>query len=327
MATENQEAPLEEAAVTEAPAPAEAGSEAEVAQTPAAAPAPVSPEVESEARRMGWVPKDEWRGDPAKHRGADEFVERGRTILPIIKSQLDREIAKTREAEKITAEKLAAQQAGFDKRIARAERMNAIALEKQRDKLWNDFETEKRKAVEAGDTQAYDKLSKDQRQALTDFHNDTEVEEPRTEAPKPTQTQPQSTVPAEVQSWVDQNTWFNADPALRAFATKEHGRLLKAMPGISIEDNLRRTLEATKQKFPEEFGLSPSNGHAAPAQPHSPSVEGGGRQAQGTNRARGWNDLPPEAKKAGAKFIELGLFGADPKKAQAEYATDYWAQD
>src|SRR5580698_7384300 len=41
-------------------------------------------ESEVEARRLGWVGKDEFKGDPDKWRPADEFLDRGRRILPIV---------------------------------------------------------------------------------------------------------------------------------------------------------------------------------------------------------------------------------------------------
>ena len=166
---------------------------------------------------------------------------------------------------------------------------------------------------------------------------EAEVEETIRAEPKPT-AQPQNQTRPEVQAWVQENSWFNSDPVLTAFATKEHGRLLRTTPGLSIEENLRRTLDATRQKFPEEFGLPASNGHAPPAQAHAPAVEGGGRQAQASaSRPKGWNDLPPEAKKAGSSNIEQdSLFlppnvafenatEADIKKARDAYARDYWS--
>lgn len=45
-----------------------------------------SQEVISQAKEMGWVPKDEYRGDKNNWRDADEFVERGEHILPIVQA-------------------------------------------------------------------------------------------------------------------------------------------------------------------------------------------------------------------------------------------------
>lgn len=42
--------------------------------------------LQNEARDMGWVPQDEWKGNPDEWRDAEEFVERGRSILPIVQA-------------------------------------------------------------------------------------------------------------------------------------------------------------------------------------------------------------------------------------------------
>ena len=47
-------------------------------------------EIEEKAVAMGWVPLEEWKGDPEQHRPADEFVARGEQILPIVKKTAER---------------------------------------------------------------------------------------------------------------------------------------------------------------------------------------------------------------------------------------------
>ena len=46
----------------------------------------MSENTEQEARNLGWVPQEEFRGDPGKWVDAETFVERGHTIMPILKS-------------------------------------------------------------------------------------------------------------------------------------------------------------------------------------------------------------------------------------------------
>lgn len=47
-------------------------------------------EVEQEARKMGWVEEELWKGDPDKWRPAEEFVERGKNIVPILRDRLEK---------------------------------------------------------------------------------------------------------------------------------------------------------------------------------------------------------------------------------------------
>jgi hypothetical protein len=49
-----------------------------------------SPDVESEARGMGWVPQEEFQGDKSRWISAEDFVERGKNILPIVQANSKR---------------------------------------------------------------------------------------------------------------------------------------------------------------------------------------------------------------------------------------------
>ena len=42
------------------------------------------PDVEAEAKLLGWVPLEEWKSDPAHWVDAETFAERGRQVLPIV---------------------------------------------------------------------------------------------------------------------------------------------------------------------------------------------------------------------------------------------------
>ena len=47
-------------------------------------------QVEKSARTLGWVPLEEFRGDPDRWIEADQFVERGTSQLPILRENIDR---------------------------------------------------------------------------------------------------------------------------------------------------------------------------------------------------------------------------------------------
>ena len=47
----------------------------------------VSEEILEKAEKTGWVPKEEWKGNPDQWRPAEEFVERGEKIAPILKDR------------------------------------------------------------------------------------------------------------------------------------------------------------------------------------------------------------------------------------------------
>jgi len=49
-----------------------------------------SEELEHEARSQGWVPKDEFKGDPGKWVDAEEFVEKARHVMPLLRKNNER---------------------------------------------------------------------------------------------------------------------------------------------------------------------------------------------------------------------------------------------
>jgi DNA-directed RNA polymerase len=47
-------------------------------------------EVQARALEMGWIPPERYKGDPERFIDADAFVERGETILPIVKKRAEK---------------------------------------------------------------------------------------------------------------------------------------------------------------------------------------------------------------------------------------------
>ena len=121
--------------------------------------------VETEARSMGWVPLEEFRGPKDKWRGASEFVDRGSTVLPIVNSLLKKERAKTSQLET----RLAKSDAEWRDKFGRLEKMSTAALEKQREQLMSQYADKKEAAVERGDMDAYRSADKAEKKALADL--------------------------------------------------------------------------------------------------------------------------------------------------------------
>lgn len=313
-----------EQSVTEAPnegisIPGEAAPDVQSSQT--APNVQTSPDIEARAREMGWKARHEapWVPDD-KFVSADEFVRKGEEVLPIVNARLRREQEARRELESRLNGVEDRMGREFADRIRRMEGMTAVALKKQREQLWGQFEGEKRKAVEAGDVREFDRLTSEQRNAMASFRPAEEAEA-MAPAPEPVPQRQQAPHPAAA-AFVERNQWFLRDKALAAVAEDYHTRLFNERPGITVEDNLAATERYIRDKFPEKFGSpsKPNNVNGNGVQPHAPAVEGGNRSG-GSARDRGINDLPPEAKQAGAKFITQGLY-----KDMKEYAADYWAQ-
>jgi len=268
------------------------------------------PAIVQEAKNMGWRPKEEFNGDPADWRSADEFVRRGREIQPILQSQLKRSMGTIADLHG----KLEKQEAEFSRRISRMEEMGRDALRRQRQQIESQYEGMKRAAAEDGDMDAYNKADAQKAKAISEFDKEAMSKlAPEEDADEGT---PSNMTPSQqktVSSWVRENPWFEGDDVLRAFAIAEHGRLLREIPGLMLEDNLQQVRDTIREKFPEKFGM---DNH------RSSSVEGGSRAGRkGFKGGKLAERLPREARQAAKEFIEEGLY-----KDMEEYAKVYFDQ-
>lgn len=258
---------------------------------------PDGSEAEAKARRLGWVSKEEFKGDPDKHRSAEEFLQRGETILPILQrdnkklhdtvSRFEKELKETKEA------------------AAGVEDLVRKSAEREYKKNLRDLERKLDAAIETADvTQA-----RQIRAEITELQ--TGEPAPKRE-PKPVGEVDKPAVDPEIQSWIDQNDWFNKSVALRGYATEVYGDLEKQYPGKSRSELLAETKQRTVERFPEKFGVNPKrDGAAAVAAP-------GGVATPKKTGGRTYDDLPAEAKKACDKYVKQ-----IPGYTKEKYVKDY----
>lgn len=255
-------------------------------------------EAEAKARRLGWVSKDEFKGDPDKHRSAEEFLQRGETILPILQrdnkklhenfSKVEKELRETRETLQ-----------SFSEFASKSE-------ERAYKKAKAELETKLDTAISTADVDQARQIRKEMADLEVDPPTPPKREQkPIGEADKPA-------VDPVIQSWINDNDWFNKSLALRSYASEEFGELEKRYPGKSREELLAETKARTVEKFPEKFGINPKrDGAAAVAAP------GGVAQAR-KPAGRTYDDLPAEAKRACDKFVKN-----IPGYTKEKYVKDY----
>ena len=254
-------------------------------------------DTEARARAMGWVAKDEFRGPAENWRDAAEFVRRGEEELPVLRER-NRDMA--RKLTDIEARILSSEQT-YKQQLANIERMNTIALNRQRDQIVASYEQAMRGAAESGDISRYDQLRQDYGISLHQF--DQQIRQPQQRQP---QEQP------EVAEWKSRNPWFD-DPELNVAAQLEHMRLQREKPNLSLRENLAETTRAVHARYPDRFGIAKAAAGA---------VEGGSRIPASMARGKGVSDLPSDARRIGERFVREGLF-----KSIDEYAREYHADN
>lgn len=250
---------------------------------------------EERAARMGWSPKEQWRGAPEKWVDAKTFVERANPA--ILLERMDK-IAKEHEAT-----------------IARLEKMNQRALEKQT----KDYEERIASLKKQRDREVI-QVAKDSGAEVAEEHAenwDKYIAAQKPPAPEPTQPQAR---PPEAEAWVQKRPQYNSDPVFQSAAYNMMGQIHQEMadkPLSAQMEELDRRLAATG-RFPDIYAppTSKPTANGAPP-PESRSMDGvriSGKKS--TNYAGRMN----AAERAQAKrFVAQGLF-----KNEEEYAKDLY---
>lgn len=260
------DAPLVEASTAEPPPPDEPVHADDHEETAA---------IEARAAAMGWKPLAEYRGPPGKWHPAADFIARGENILPIVRDQNRRLAERVGKLEsEITGLRTTAQ----DLRVTANEQLQIIkdlrdmsrtADQRGYDRAMTEIKVKQRKAVEAGDTAAYDQLV-EQAEALANSRPKQGVAVEPTAAPSsppapPTQPSPPQ-LSAAVQEFVSQNRWFNVDPFLTRKMIDRHIDVLQEGDIADEAEQLAEAKHRLAEDYPDRFGLSAS----APPPPPRP---------------------------------------------------------
>ncbi len=278
------------------------GGEGVVIQTPD----PVEVEAEAEASRKGWVPKDKYRGDPAKWKPASQFLEDGKRYNKTLETRLER---LERENEELKRS---------GKAFAEYHEQQMQAKQNEIDTAIKQLRVEKSRATADGEhTLAVEiedriELLKEEKKGLAPTPTPTEERKGK----QPPEDSVNSLV---VREWVeDGNDWFDASPELRQYAF-DYANTLVNSTSIRGRKFLDMVAEHMREEFPRQFAKI--EGKQAPAARRNDQVEGA--VASGNDRAGGKytiHDLPPEDLALMRDFVSKGW--TTPDKFLKNYFSD-----
>jgi len=234
---------------------------------PAQAPA-WNPELETEARALGWKSPDEWQGDiPAGYiDNPERYLQRAESFTPFkkLKERLD-EVARMSEK---TQEAL------------------SKTFQRELQTRMTQLQAEKVKAVEVGDVAEFQRLEKQQ----------AELNKQAAEVPQA----PSNAVPPDHRAAIDQwrvgKDWFQKDKAMTVDAVQFYGEA-----EASGYSDPKAILAYVDQKMAAKYAT------LAPKQAASATVEAG-LTFGGNAAASGFEKLPKDAKDAFQRFVKQGLF-------------------
>lgn len=267
-----------------APALAEAGTTIPGEQLPTNDDGPV--DFEAEARKMGWTPPEDFKGDPKHHLDAETFYNRAIEYMPIAKATI-KKLSNRLDA----AERTAKQAAEF---FSKAE-------QRAYERALSDIRAEQEAAVESGDVEAHRKAAKklDDLEKPSAAPSEEVSEEQRAE---------------EFADWGKANKWYATNPVMQAYADSQASILARTKNGILDRADLDTVAEKVKARFSDEY---PDDFAAVTPRPKRSSVEGGGQPAP-RRGSKTYNDLPPEARAMCDKWVKNGTI-----KSRDDYVKSY----
>lgn len=234
------------------------------------------PQIEQDARSMGWLPKEEFKGDPDKWRPADEYVERGTKILPIVQEnnrRLQNDIKELRGL----VQHMVQNQDSISKR--------------EYDRARKDLERAREEAVELGDKARF--------HAVESEMADLEKVRPDTARSGSVDEIKQKDVEAFTE-FTKANPWFGKDRARTAYMREMANEIESQKPHLlGTPDLYKEALAAVKEEFPHKF-TNPKRDE--PGSVHTGDGEGGGKGKKGHT----FNDLPAEERQEARKQYEIG---------------------
>jgi len=255
--------------------------------------------VEERAQIMGWVPEEEFKGDPQKWVAAEQWVERAEKLLPLTKAmvtKLTEDIASLRSTAGTKETALTQEIAGLKKTLGEFAEFSKKAEERAFKKAVAELEVKQRQAVAEGDTEAFDAVKTEldelkQHPALTGHLGEVTIDT----AGDPVQKGwPEVSDPAVYQEWATENEWVS-DVDMGIYARQVDLHLQNTMTFPTQLAQLEKITELVKKKFPDYWSKKDDNPNQRKPQTVEGGGEGGGAPSGGKGK-KNYNDLPAAAK-------------------------------
>lgn len=214
-----------------------------------------SQEIVSRAKELGWCPKDEWRGNPEHWVDADVFIEKGETLMPLLKAnnrRLTQELQATRgqlsKAEQIIAANTEA--------IEELKRFNSQSLRQQAQAQKKELTEAIVEARREGNVQEELELAErltETTKVLKETENQPvrKKKEAKTEASASNEPSAEDvTNHPDFKAWTAENTWFGKDKrksnlAMAIAAEMREDPQYSGMIGKPFLDAVAAEVEAT----------------------------------------------------------------------------------
>lgn len=277
-----------------------------------------SPELLAEAKRLGWAPQEEWRGDPEKWVDAEAYVNRGREILPILRAnnrslneQLtarDKELENLRKAHIELQESVAA--------------MREIQTRETKGRLERQLNVARRNVEQARKEGDVDEVLRQQQtvdglqEELQKIDAPPNPKDPKAKEPAA----PDNTAVVEaVQTWAEQNPWYGTNKVKTALmhSIAQELRQDPANKGLVGAAFVEECARRTEELYEKEVG-----GKRQPVNKTSGGSHNAARGG-GTVKGKSFADLPQDAQSACLADLDRVVGPNKVYKTKEEYQAYY----
>lgn len=276
-------------------------------------------DIEQEAAQLGWVPRDQFKGDPDKWTDAETFVQRGKEIMPILRKNNERLQNDLAAVKGQLNDVQSALNEAKDAMEAFREYHNETAKNAYEQAV-RDLTEQKRTALREGDADTVIEVD----EALADLRSKAPKALEKSTPPAPTPAPAPVAVPepAELVAWKEDNKdWVDVNREATAYGASIAQFIKVSRPELTGRAFLDAVSEEVRAKFPALSRSSPSS-----------KVDSGSHGAADPtgSKSKGYNSLPPDAKAACDRMADR-LVG--PNRAfktiaewRAKYTQDYFAE-
>lgn len=279
---------------------------------------PSQEDIQRQATDMGWLPKDQWKGNPNTWVDAGEFVKRGETFIPFL--QHDRKKLKGElDAEKQARQRLETELRETRESVEGLKAFNETMAEERKARRKAEIGQELRSAREAGDDVK-----------VAELQNELgEVVKKPAESAAPARSNGGTPPPAQpvIQPWVRDFIDGNADffKNNRKIALFNAVMIERRQAGDTRVGEVEGTALLNEAREEVERALGANVRRQAPARTEeSRSAGGGGRPASSS----GYADLPSEARDKcdaqEAKFVGPTKAFKNQAEWRKHYASEYF---
>lgn len=275
-----------------------------------------SEEVRQEASKIGWQPKEAFKGDAATWVDADEYLRRGREVLPLVKAENKRLHEKTdqltREVQKLTQAVAEQQQS-----MAEFADFNAEQLRTQLDDQAKRIRAELREARREENDTRVEELEENLEENREAKAKLGDPKEKKAAATPPTTPQSVQQTP-EYLDWAARNPWFNGTS--RADQAKTAAAMRFATEMATAGKRGTAFFEAVDEALAEVY---PQQRRTEPTEEGRPSSGSSGSGSSGSGFASLPSDAKAKAKEQAPKFVGPNKMFKDEKAWFDYYAKQY----